>query len=275
MLKSNSQNPFQYRLTLIKEGFKIGFKKQKAYKSRLVSWIIADLLQFTIMTVILLAVVKYNPLYTQEEVILYYLLVVLFSRFCYDFTHEYITKDILSGDFSKHILRPGGYLYFQLGDSLGTRIFRFLTIIPVVIVMAIYLGVNEIVIIHSVEQAIQIVLATILAFSISFILSNLLTMTAFFVKQIYGMKTLYNNIVMVFNGEYLPLNFMPASFAAVLMYLPFRFMLFFPIQITLGWIDKSDIWWNFALGLGWLVLLLLIFRSVYKNAVNKFEGEGI
>jgi ABC-type uncharacterized transport system permease subunit len=126
-------NNFVFKWNLIKEGFKIGYKKQSAYKSRIISWVIADVLQFAIMTVILLAIVKYNPEYTKEEVVLYYLLVVLFTRFCYDFTHEYVTKDILSGDFSKHVIRPGGYLWFQFGDSLGIRAFRILTVSPALV----------------------------------------------------------------------------------------------------------------------------------------------
>jgi ABC-2 type transport system permease protein len=100
-------------------------------------------------------------------------------------------------------------------------------------------------------------------------------MLAFFVKQIYGAKALYNNIMMVFSGEYVPINFMPVGFGSVLMYLPFRFMLFFPIQIALGWIDSEVIWSEFGLGFGWLIMSVILLNFVYKKAVNNFEGEGL
>lgn len=275
MNKFDLLNPIKYSLSLIKEGAKIGFKKQKAYKSRLFSWVLADFMQFGIMTVILLAIVKYNPLYTIQEVIIYYLLVLLLTRFCYDFSHEYVTKDILNGDFSKHLIRPGGYLLFQLGDSIGTRIFRVLTVIPALLVLVGYAYLGEITLFTSSLQITQILLAVFMAFAISFVLSNIFTMLTFYVKQIYGMKALYNNIIMIFSGEYIPIAFMPVGFASVILYLPFRFMLYFPIQITLGWIDSSKIWSTFAIGLAWLVTLILFLITLYSKSINKFEGEGI
>ena len=64
-------------LIAVNEGIKIGFAQQRTYIPRLFAWLIADMFQFGVMVVILSAALKDNPNFTSNEILIYYLLVLV------------------------------------------------------------------------------------------------------------------------------------------------------------------------------------------------------
>jgi len=259
----------------VTEGFKIGLHQQRIYISRLFVWLIASIFQLGLMTIILSSVLKDNPEFTSNEILIYYLFVTIVSRITFDYTHERLVFQILNGDFSKHLLRPNGYLPIELGETLAGKLIRTLMIIPLLLLL-IYLGnISTIFIETNIIQWLFFILAIILGTAISFVMSNLFALLAFYLKQIYGLKALYNNLILILSGEYLPIRLMPSFIIVFVWYLPYRFILSFPIEIIMGWLDLSTLYVDFAIGVFWLLFLSTLTIFLYKKSVLKFESEGI
>jgi len=268
-------NNIQIFFKTVFEGIKIGFARQKAYISRLFAWLIADVFQFGVMTVILSATLKDNSDFTSNEILIYYLFVTIISRITFDYTHERLIPQILNGDFSKHLLRPGGYLPVELGETLAEKLVRTLMTMPLLLIL-IYLGSSSYIFTKlSNMQGLLFFLAIMLGSTISFVVSNLFALLTFYVKQIYGLKSLYNNLIMILSGEYLPIRLMPPFVTGIILYSPFRYILSFPIEIMMGWIDIGTLWVDFVIGLIWLLFLSISTIILYKRSVLKFEAEGL
>jgi ABC-2 type transport system permease protein len=257
------------------EGIKIGFVQQKTYIPRLYAWLIADIFQLGVMTMILTTALQYSQDFSQNEIIIYYLLVVIVARVTFDFTHERLIPQILSGDFSKHLLRPGGYLPVEVGETIAGKSIRILTALPLVVVL-VYFGINSSVFSDiGLTQILIFILALFLGAAMNFVLGNLFALSAFYVKQIYGLKSLYNNLILILSGEYLPIRLMPSFLGVIVMYLPYRYSLSFPIEIIMSWVDMSTIWVDVLIGASWLFVLSVLTIALYRKSVLKFEAEGI
>jgi ABC-2 type transport system permease protein len=71
-----------------------------------------------------------------------------------------------------------------------------------------------------------------------------------------------------------PLDLLPAGIQQVAQYLPFQLWLYFPIQLLLGKLPADVVIRNFALSIGWFIIVLLLFQWVWRNGVKRFSAVG-
>ena len=204
------------------------------HRAQLFSWVIADFIQPLILAMVWSGASK-NANYSVEQIFTYFILMTFVVKFTKDFSDRFVSTKIIMGQFSNYLYKPYHYLSEVLGLSIGAKIVRIVITLPIWL-LALYLIRDKVVFDLSYMTLFYGFISIVLAFTISFMLGNIFALLTFFVKQIYGLRIFYENVVVFMSGEVMPMFTVPLWALSVFTYLPFRYSLSFPVEILGGFI---------------------------------------
>ncbi len=265
--------PISKFIKIVKRSALMYMSADLEFRTQLISWVIADFIQPILLAVVWSGASK-NSDYSIQQVFTYFILMTLILRFTKDFSDRFVSTKIIYGSFSNYLYKPFNYLSEILGISIGSKLIRVLITLPFWF-LAVYLIRENLMFSFNIEILGYGVLATILAFLISFLLGNIFALLTFFIKQIYGLRIFYENVVVFMSGEIMPIFTIPTWALLPFQLLPFRYTLSFPVEILGGFISTDEIYKGFIIAVIWLILLVIIYLLLYKIAITKYEGEGI
>jgi ABC-2 type transport system permease protein len=113
-----------------------------------------------------------------------------------------------------------------------------------------------------------------LGFGISFLLGATITCVAFWTTRVYALNEFYYALVILFAGQFVPLELMPSVIQQIAQFLPFQLFKYFPIQLILGRLPVEVIVRDFALGLLWFGLALALFQWAWRMGLKRFSAVG-
>lgn len=210
--------------------------------------------------------------FTFEGMISYYVLSLLIGLFVWSNVERWMEYDIVDGDMVVFFLRPvkliTQYYFFELGLNFFALL---LQAVPVFIIGFIFFGLQFSSWLNVALFAISVFIASLIYFMISFIIG----LGAFWFKRITGFSKAKGPIIGFLSGALLPLTFFPEQIQNVLAYLPFQYIRFIPIQIYLGELTLSQIFFNLGIQVFWAALLILLAILIEKRAFKRFAGAGI
>jgi ABC-2 type transport system permease protein len=119
-----------------------------------------------------------------------------------------------------------------------------------------------------------LLVALLLAALLQFLLFEALSLLAFWVENTYGIRFTMRVIMAVAGGALIPLALFPAGVRAVLEWLPFYFLLYFPMQIYLGKIAPHEIAPGFGKELIWIAGLALANWMIWKRGIRHYVAMG-
>jgi ABC-2 type transport system permease protein len=91
---------------------------------------------------------------------------------------------------------------------------------------------------------------------------------------VYALNEFYYALAILFGGLFVPLDLLPQFVQGIAQVLPFQLTLYFPIQLILGRLPADVIVLNFALGVIWLGVALVLFQLVWRAGVKRFSAVG-
>lgn len=246
------------------------------YKGQLFAWIIADIVKIVGLCFVWMASAKLTGNVDQNYVVTYYILLMLVSKFTTDLTPEIGVRNILSGKFSNLLMKPFPYMTEYLATNIGGNILRIVIFVPAFVLsifVARYLGV------WSFDFSPYLIflscIAIFIGFFVNFLLGNIFTLIAFYIKYMDGMRIFYYNIAAFLSGEYIPFVFLSTIPLYFVQILPFRYTLSFPVEILMGRLSNYEIQQGFIFGCVWLVVLFVLFKIFKSISIRKYAAEGI
>jgi ABC-2 type transport system permease protein len=75
-------------------------------------------------------------------------------------------------------------------------------------------------------------------------------------------------------GIIAPLALFPPNVIAVTNWLPFRFMLSFPVEILSGRLALNDLMAGFATLILWALLAIILYRWIWRRGIRQFSAYG-
>ncbi|KKR05704.1 MAG: hypothetical protein UT34_C0002G0211 [candidate division WS6 bacterium GW2011_GWF2_39_15] len=245
------------------------------HRAQIAAWVIADLFQPFVLAVLWSTVARNGGGgFTGDQMVTYFFMVAVVSKLTKDYSDQYMTNKIMYGEFSKYLVKPFHYLSEVFGISMGFRFLRLIILLPFLLITYLYFK-DQIMISLSLLHIGLFFLAAILGFLINFMLGNTFALVAFFIKQILGIRSLYENVITFLSGEVIPILAMPLWAVFIVKGLPFRYTLSFPIEIITKQLMDFEIYKGFLIGVLWLVLLVILYKVLYRFAIKKYEAEGI
>jgi len=212
--------------------------------------------------------------YSGQELITYVFGVNILRSVIFGIQSRRLASDINDGSFSKYLTQPLNIFWFQFFRELGQRAIHLLSAIFEVIIFVIILKV-DIFIQTDVIILFALLVAAALSLALYYLLSYLVSMLAFWSCEAMGPRFLFEWFLEFASGAYFPLSILSQSIFLGLAFLPFAYLIFFPIELYLMRISI----WQFLFGIGmqiiWILIVGILCRYVWNKGLKKYSGEGI
>ncbi len=124
--------------------------------------------------------------------------------------------------------------------------------------------------------------APVLAFMCSMIIAIVLTtligsafgMLSFWTTQSRQFANFWQGIGQFLSGFVVPLALLPAGLRGAARLLPFRSMVSLPIEILMGRLGWDELGFGLLVGMGWALIVTLIYRILWRRGLRRYEAVG-
>ncbi len=212
--------------------------------------------------------------YTKPEMITYFLLGSLFSIAVRSYARDSISRDIRDGGLSALLTKPMSYLKFLTAREFGRM--SLPTILSLLTSIVVIVPFSYLIIAPPSTMHIMIIIAMlILALITEFLISYLIGFITFWTDDTDAVFDVIGRVKKFFSGGYFPLSLMPAALITASIWLPFSYSFFVPTQLYLGKMTTLQGLQGLGIQAGWIILLYILVRVVYKRGVKRYEGINI
>ncbi|PLW80306.1 hypothetical protein C0585_03235 [Candidatus Woesearchaeota archaeon] len=261
---------------------KVYWKEAFAYRAQYYFTLLLNPLRFLVMIFVWGAIYSQNSIdaiqgYSYENLITYFILTNISFTLIYNQVTEKMEEYNKKGDFMVFMIKPWSFFKLSLVMTISKRIFAiFAEILPLLIILLLFFKD------YFIFGNLPLYIVSIgLAFLISYLLAMIIGAFAFWMVSIRSLTWLLNFIMSIFAGLYVPITFFPGALVRVLDLLPFKYMIFVPINIYLGKIPISiengffgSVWHSLSIQIFWCLALYFIVVVFWKISLKKFGGVG-
>lgn len=116
--------------------------------------------------------------------------------------------------------------------------------------------------------------ALLLGFLIGFFFEATIGMIGFWFLEVTSFLYIVNTLNFFVSGHMFPLDLLPDYLVAVLRWLPFHYLAYFPAMVFLGKIEGPELWWGLAGAAGWAVFFIVLSRRLYGAGLKHYSAYG-
>ena len=118
------------------------------------------------------------------------------------------------------------------------------------------------------------VISLVMAFLIGFLLEALIGLIGFWFLEVSSLLFIYMMLNYFLSGHMIPLDWIGDGFVSAMQYSPFKFLAYMPATIMLGKYSHSELLFELSIGAGWVILLLVANRLVFRWGVKRYGAYG-
>ena len=256
--------------------WQLNWAEQWQYRANLLMyllyWLVSPIVYLSVWTTVARSQGSVNGL-TANDFITYYLTVLVVDQLTSEITIHLLAYKIQDGTLSGELLRPvHPILTNTLVNNLAFKTLVFTVLVPIWLVLCLLFQPDYSAV--TVQSVLMAIPALVLGFAINFFLGSGLTCLAFWTTRVYSIMEFYTAIAILFSGQFVPLQLMPALIQRLANFLPFQFFVYFPVAIILGKITPEQYLEKFLFGLAWLVVAYVFFRLVWREGLKRFSAVG-
>lgn len=213
-----------------------------------------------------------NPPMNRQEFLLYYFAVLVIKVWTTAWHAREWSAKIRLGELSPYLLKPTSFSLFLLGNNIGEKLLKSVYLLPLIFVAGLALNVN---LPHSSPATILLLIITwLLAALLTFTIELSILMATFWLDDIESLDNFVVFSSYIFSGQFIPLVVFPSSIQTLSLFLPFRYILSFPVEIITGKI----IGWNIPVGLAlqifWCILMIFVCRVLWRKGLVRYSAVG-
>ena len=256
--------------------WQVNWAEQWQYRANLLMyllyWLVSPIVYLAVWTTVANSQGSVKGL-TANDFITYYMTLLIVDTLTSDITIHLLAYKIQDGTLAGELLKPvHPILTATLVNNLAFKALTFMALIPVWLVLSLLVRPD-----FSTVTPLSLLLAVpavVLGFAISFLLGATLTCVAFWTTRVFALAEFYWAIVILFAGQFVPLDLMPPIIQQIAQFLPFQLLKYFPIQLILGKLPPEVIVRDFVMGVVWLGISLALFQVVWRAGVKQFSAVG-
>lgn len=209
--------------------------------------------------------------FTISQMVTYYILVVSFSSIATWGINEDMAHSIRKGNINKELLNPISYFKYYFGMNIGELAFATVVGFATFIICSIFW---QLTLPTSIINFILCIFVMLLGIPITFFIQMIVGTTGFYTSSIWGMQTLRKAIIQIFSGMIAPITLFPLWFQELSKWLPFKELIYTPINIWLGNISTSEILFVILKQIIWGIILYFIAKIFFNHAVKNITING-
>jgi ABC-2 type transport system permease protein len=210
--------------------------------------------------------------YSRESMLTYVLMATLLRAIVLSCASDYLPSEIAKGKLSDVLLRPISHMGYWASQDVAAKT---LNLISASIELFIFT--------HLVNAALYVPrdVATWFLFSLSllggmmiyFQMSYLLGVLGFWTAQSWGPRFCFEVVLEFCGGAYFPIDLLPTFLQRFVMFLPFPYLVFYPLKIYLD-ASKSVALHCFLMQVIWISIFSFMIHVFWKAGLRKYAAEG-
>lgn len=209
--------------------------------------------------------------FTLSQMITYYILAIAFSSIALWGINEDIAYSIRNGQINKELLNPITYFQYYFGINLGELGFAVVVGIATFILCTIFW---ELVLPVNLLNFLLCIIVIIIGVPITFFIQMLVGTVGFYTNSIWGMQILRKAVIQIFSGLIAPISLFPIWFQKISEFLPFKDLIYTPINIWLGQVSYTEIIFVIIKQIVWGFILYIIAKKFFNHAVKNITING-
>lgn len=252
---------------------KVGFAEAVAYRAEFLVWILSTNMPL-VMLALWTAVARDAPIgrFGQREFVAYYLAALVVRQLTGAWVVWELNHEIRQGTLAFKLLRPVHPLLVYACSNVAAIPIRLLIAVPVALVL-LFTAAGE----HVTRDPLLLALFPVTVFAawlISFLAMSIIGSLAFWFESATSLFDVWFGLFGIFSGYLVPLELYPPWVGAVARWLPFRYMLAFPVELLTGGVSRSGAARSLAVQLAFVALLLVATRAAWRAGVRRFSSVG-
>jgi ABC-2 type transport system permease protein len=248
---------------------------QFQYRASLVIWMIGRVVQPLVYLVVWTTIARSRggevAGYDVGGFSAYFIMQMIVSQATFSWIMWEYDYTIRSGQFNFKLLRPIHPIHADIADNIAYKVLTLIILIPASLLLAWLFPPTWQVQAWSVVAG---VLSIGTAFIVRFVIEWTLAMCALWTSRVRAINQTYELVLFFFSGFFAPLSVMPRPIQIVADFLPFRWLIAFPIELTLGRLTPAQAAFGFAMQAFWLVLALTLLSVVWRAGVKQYSAVG-
>jgi ABC-2 type transport system permease protein len=242
------------------------------YRGVILIWILSGILPL-VMLMVWLTISAAGPVagYDSTAFISYYLMVILVRRMTGVWIIWDMDREIRLGELSFYLLKPFHPIHHHLARILAGKPIQLLLVGPPLLVAAIVLHARY-------DLSVWTIGLSALAMSggllIEFLVQAILSTTAFWITRATSLAEVWFLIRALLSGWVVPIDLFPPAVTHALAYLPFRYVLSFPIEILLGRVAPDQIAYGLVIQWLWIIGLGFAFFALWQRGLKRYGAVG-
>lgn len=209
--------------------------------------------------------------FTISQMITYYILATAFSSIATWGINETMAHSIRNGHINKELLNPISYFQYYFGMNLGELGFATIVGIATFILCAIFW---KLVLPTNLLDFILCIIVILLGVPITFFIQMIVGTVGFYTNSIWGMQILRKAIIKIFSGIIAPITLFPIWFQELSKILPFKELIYTPINIWLGQVSYNEILFVIVKQIIWGFILYIVAKLFFNHAVKNLTING-
>jgi len=245
------------------------------YRWYLLFWIVLESSSFFIMYFLWMFIYKSHDMisgYTLSAIITYYLVAYFVRQNTTTYIHWNITGKVNDGYFSHFLFRPMTHRIYYFYHNMGEKIIRFIMLLPMMVLLVFL--VKGYLVYPNIKNVGFFLVSFALSFLLNIFFAFLVGYTAFWTEKSESLIYFKDALVYYVSGAMIPITFFGSKIAGILNVLPFRYFVSFPIEIYLGKVSTAQIYSGLFLSVFWLLIFILLDRSVCHYGIKRFSSVG-
>jgi ABC-2 type transport system permease protein len=256
--------------------WQVNWAEQWQYRANLIMyllyWLVSPIIYLAVWTSIASSKGDVNG-FTANDFITYYMTLLIVDQITSNIIIHTFAYKIQDGTLSGELIKP---IHPMLTNALVNNVaFKGLTLmglIPIwIILFFLFRPDFSSVTLSGILLSLP---AMIIGFFIGYLLSATITALAFWTTRVYSVHEFFYALIVLFSGHFVPLTLMPKLIQDIAQFLPFQFLIYFPVQLILGNLSAAQITQGFVTAIIWLVISLALFSWTWRNGVKRFSAVG-
>ena len=207
-----------------------------------------------------------------DSFILYFTSLIVVERLTSAWDVWEMDRQIREGSFSYQIVRPFHPIHWAIAENIVYKGLFLVVLLPCWIILSFFIPSLQL---HlSISQWLLFLLAILLGAIIRFAFSFVFGILGFWMTKVTAIFAMFETVSLFISGRIAPFSLLPPVVKQISVYLPYRYMIGFPLEILTESADSQTLLVGFIGSFIWTVLLVLAIGWLWKAGLKKNQAVG-
>jgi ABC-2 type transport system permease protein len=209
--------------------------------------------------------------YTTSDFAVYFIVLMLVNQVTYTWIMYDFEYRVREGILSAALLKPVHPIHSDIADNISSKVIT----LPIIVLVAVGLAMSFHARISTTPWAVLVFIpALVLAFLVRFLLEWSLAQAAFWTTRVAAINQIYFVVMLFLSGQIAPLALLPRPIQLMSMFLPFRWLINFPVELLLGRLTLAESLIGLGAQAAWLVASFVLLRIIWRAGVRAYTAVG-